>query len=484
MVALEMLISGDWIVPTIRGEYYYNKPVLYNWLLAGLFKLTGSTSELVVRLPAIVPLFLFGATIFWWVRKNLDGRTGFFAAAAFVTCGRLALYDSWLGHIDLFFSWIVFLSFIAIYEGYKRERWYLLFVVAYLLAAIGVLTKLISVVFLGGALLAWFTTERRFLKLFHPAHFVGLGVLVLVVGGYFYAYDARHPIEQFLEGFLNNNTERTALVKSALDTVLYALSFPFEQLYHLLPWSLFVVFLFKKGSLRNVWKQPFLRFCIVVLLINLLPYWFSPDTRPRYLFAVYPLLLIVLGHAFFAYRDAMPKVWNGFRMFWIAVLAVVALGVWALPFVELPAPVEGIWLKAALLSGAFGVCLWLYVKLKQQGYVMVALAMILVRMAWNVVSIPDRMTNGPLAQAKADMARVLDITQGEPVFGVAPTGLNHEQIWYLQSGNRHIMADVTELQPNTWYITHRRTLTADMEVYFEFRQRYQNRECYLVKLRQ
>ena len=33
LVALEMKLSGNLITPTLHGEYYYNKPPLYNWIL-------------------------------------------------------------------------------------------------------------------------------------------------------------------------------------------------------------------------------------------------------------------------------------------------------------------------------------------------------------------------------------------------------------------------------------------------------------------
>ena len=102
--------------------------------------------------------------------------------------------------------------------------------------------------------------------------------------------------------FIGNNTERTALDKAWWETGLYALGFPFEQLYHLLPWGLFVLFLFRKGTIKSMWQHPFLRFAMVVLAVNVLPYIFSPDTRPRYLFMLYPLLLLLLGHAFFTAR--------------------------------------------------------------------------------------------------------------------------------------------------------------------------------------
>ena len=34
LVAMEMIASGDYIVPTVMGETYLKKPPLYNWLIA------------------------------------------------------------------------------------------------------------------------------------------------------------------------------------------------------------------------------------------------------------------------------------------------------------------------------------------------------------------------------------------------------------------------------------------------------------------
>ena len=34
IVAMEMIYQNDFITPTISGEYYYNKPPGYNWIIA------------------------------------------------------------------------------------------------------------------------------------------------------------------------------------------------------------------------------------------------------------------------------------------------------------------------------------------------------------------------------------------------------------------------------------------------------------------
>ena len=242
-----------------------------------------------------------------------------------------------------------------------------------------------------------------------------------------------------------------------------------------------MVFLFRKGSIAAIRQHPFLRFCAVVLLVNLLPYIFSPDTRPRYLFMLYPLLLVLLGNAFFTNREAMAKLWKGWRSVWFGLLLLLAVAAWALPFVPLPAPVEAIWLKTAFLSLGFGVAAWLYRQLPSYGFVMIALAMVMVRFAWNFISIPDRVHNGVYAQAKADIAHVLELTEGYPVHAYINTGLNHEHIWYLELGKQAIYETEMELREGIYYLTHKKYLSDETEVVFTFRQRHQNREIFLVK---
>jgi len=58
VIAKEMILGKEWIVPKYLGWNYYHKPPLFNWLLAFSFLITGSTGEVAVRLPSIVALLL------------------------------------------------------------------------------------------------------------------------------------------------------------------------------------------------------------------------------------------------------------------------------------------------------------------------------------------------------------------------------------------------------------------------------------------
>ena len=53
LVAYEMMLSDNYLVPTMRGDFYFSKPPLYNWILIGFFKLFGGVNEWVSRIPTV-----------------------------------------------------------------------------------------------------------------------------------------------------------------------------------------------------------------------------------------------------------------------------------------------------------------------------------------------------------------------------------------------------------------------------------------------
>ncbi|MBK6949317.1 MAG: hypothetical protein IPH16_15755 [Haliscomenobacter sp.] len=70
LVAMEMLASGNYWASTLFGEWYYNKPPLFNWVLLLFAWLGGGFREWALRLPTVlsvaglaVLLFLFGKSM-------------------------------------------------------------------------------------------------------------------------------------------------------------------------------------------------------------------------------------------------------------------------------------------------------------------------------------------------------------------------------------------------------------------------------------
>jgi 4-amino-4-deoxy-L-arabinose transferase-like glycosyltransferase len=295
LVALEMIWRDNFWVPTLHGDPYLNKPPLWNWILAASFQLWGRVDEWTARLPTVLCLLGYAATIYRGCRKHLGQWDAFLAAAIFVTCGRVLFWDSMLALIDLAFSWCIFTLFLVVYHYSQARRWWPLFLLSYLLTAVAFLFKgLPALAFQAITLLVWLSWRGDFRRLFHPAHFAGIGLLLLITGGYGWAY-AQYggAVTDLLGRFFVESSKRTVVQYAWSDTLIHLVSFPFEMIYHFLPWTLMIGYLLRRDILTWLRSDPFITFCLLTFLANILLYWSSPEVYPRYLLMLAPLIFIV-----------------------------------------------------------------------------------------------------------------------------------------------------------------------------------------------
>lgn len=82
--SVEMMRSGDYVVPTFEGAPRVVKPPLMHWVQAWLFELAGP-SEMLARLPAAASTFMSLLLVAWigWRRFGVEGSA--WAAAVFLT---------------------------------------------------------------------------------------------------------------------------------------------------------------------------------------------------------------------------------------------------------------------------------------------------------------------------------------------------------------------------------------------------------------
>src|SRR5436190_13569314 len=83
--AVQMLETGQYIVPEVGGEPYFSKPPLVNWLVAASFRLFHFRNEWSARLPSAVCVLLVGVAFMTVARCSLGAGGSTIAALLWLT---------------------------------------------------------------------------------------------------------------------------------------------------------------------------------------------------------------------------------------------------------------------------------------------------------------------------------------------------------------------------------------------------------------
>ena len=177
--AIRMLETGNYIVPQVGSNPYYRKPPLVNWLVAASFKLFGVRNEWTARLPSALSVLAVAIAFVTVAGASLGARGSVIAAMIWLTNigiiekGRLieieALYVSLFG-----LAVILWLSFFL----QKKSPW-LMWLPASVFLGLGLLAKgPTHLLFFYGIVIAVLVCWKEWRILVHPAHFVGLAVMI------------------------------------------------------------------------------------------------------------------------------------------------------------------------------------------------------------------------------------------------------------------------------------------------------------------
>lgn len=192
----EMAVTGDWLTPRFDGLKYFEKPPLQYWATATAYSAFG-VSEWTSRLWTVGLAFACLPMVFGWTRR-LYGRN---AALGAVVALCVSPYFGIVGHLDLLDAGFSFWLTGAVFAftlaqtaevGSRDERRWML--VAWLAAALAILSKGIVVGVLTGASLIVYSCIERDMRPWKRLH-AALGVpLFLLVGApWFIAVSLRNP---------------------------------------------------------------------------------------------------------------------------------------------------------------------------------------------------------------------------------------------------------------------------------------------------
>lgn len=457
LVALEMILSGDYITPTLNGERYFNKPPLYNWIIIGAYRLFGDYSSFALRFPMLVSLLLFGLTVFSFARRYVSSTIAFAVAMMTLTSGRVLLYDSMLGLIEITFSWVTYASMMLVFHFERKRQFWLLYVVTYALTAIGFLLKgLPPVAFQGLTLLSWFVYTRQVKRLFHPAHLLGIALFLLIIGSYYWAYFSRNaiPLRDVFSVIVSESAKRTGLRFGWGKTLLHLVTFPGEVMYHFAPYLLLLVLLFRRGLRQILQGNRFVAFNALAFCVNVLIYWTSPEVYGRYLIGLVPLLFTVLAYMYYEYSSPADKPRWWVERIWLVMTAIVAIGCWTAVFHPATRTIPGVIWKTAILSCLLLILTWQQHLPSPNRLGLMLAVMIVIRLGINWLVLPGRYVTRQFYKDSAEQAARL--TVGHPLYGYRATVGNDNATdvssFHITALRGDILRKTTRKLPGAYYI--------------------------------
>jgi 4-amino-4-deoxy-L-arabinose transferase-like glycosyltransferase len=322
-IARVMFAKGEWIVPTLNGQLYTDKPILYFWLVLLASNVTGAVNEWTVRVPVA-----FGATGFVLVtylfgRDFFSPRIGLLAAAMLATTVRVIWEARW-AHIDALFCFFFVLSVYFAARAFLRRGHPNEILPAYVFMGLATLSKGLIGIVLPVLLLVGFMIIRRDWRMIPAAKLhLGIPIFLLVVAPWTYLVNSAtggtwlsdfiyvHHLQRYTDG--EGHREPFYYYFTTLPT-------------DFLPWTIFAVpAVFAYRPYRGIIADPVKLFVVLWFLAVFLFFSASDTKRDLYLMPLLPVAAFFVAH----YMDdlAAGRLAQGrfYRLLTVLFFAVVVL---------------------------------------------------------------------------------------------------------------------------------------------------------------
>ena len=298
----EMVESGDWLTPRFNYENRFEKPVLYYWLTAATYLITGpgeAAARFWSAMSGVGVVLLTWAIFPGPIRKGAAWLAGAIVATSFgcFALARWALPDL---PLTFFITLAIWSSLRALERAMRGERWLSAWALAGLGAGLGFLTKGPVALALPAVVLVpvWWRF-RRAIRL-DPRGLALAAVIFAVVGFPWYVVMWREHGTAYLQSFfVGDNLERftTSRFNDARPLWYYLA----VLLGGMLPWSVYLG-TFTSRSLfefvRRRWKPTDFQWVLLTwAALPLLFYTLSVGKQPRYILPVLPPVAVLLAQA-------------------------------------------------------------------------------------------------------------------------------------------------------------------------------------------
>lgn len=330
VIAQEMLITGDWIVPREGGEIYLKKPPMFNWLLALMFKCTGRVDEVTARSVSVIFAILCAIllSVFWmniinswtrgpqknreifrgalWIPQNLWGNSiglGFILPGLVFLSFPDVIDKAIRAEIDITFTFFVTFSIISWFYLHEiKKKPFLAWMVSVSGLSLSLLTKgLISIFFFYITVASYLFYRRRFYEFINLKHLGGFLIGIIPFSLWFIPLIQRIEVSQVFSAWINEIIVRKEPLKEG-GFLRHLLEFPYLYTIAYLPW---IVLLILSPGIHNLFKKEqdpkdygqLISFCLLPVIISFILFWLIPGARVRYLLPLSGLLALAISVA-------------------------------------------------------------------------------------------------------------------------------------------------------------------------------------------
>lgn len=343
-----------------------------------------------------------------------------------------------------------------------------------------------GLVFQGLTLCVFFIfIKKDFKKLFSLANFIGIFLMVTIVGYYYYIYFQYNDLSLVFKTIINESTKRTIQNKPFFESIKHILLFPFNLLFNFLPWTIPFILLFKRENLKKIKSNSFLAYLLFIFIGNIFIYWLSPETVPRYLFMFLPLIFTIGFYLYYLNENEKFKIIFEKALFIISILITVAF--LSVPFISIIPKISYLALKLILLISTLSLLSFYIFKNKSEKLILFFSVLLVARIGFDLFVFPTRVVTDPQTGYKNSAILVGNITKGTPLFLYKYSRVDHDISFYIERERMDILKPYYfKAKPNTYYLTDNfdnQLKLESVEIFYTFHTSWENRKIYLVKLK-
>lgn len=372
-MAVEMIETGDWVVPRQQGIPFPERPPMGAWCMALVGMLRGEVDLVAMRLPSVLALLLTAALLYIYARSFLTRLGACASAIAYITAAQV-LQIGRHGESEPLFALFVGASLLVWHWG-VMHRWHpaWTWIAGYSLAALGALMKGPQApIYFCAATFAYLIVKRDWRRLFGWEHLLGIAAFIGIVSLWLVPFAQQMGTEATADIW-------TILARKRFGTggiIKHLFSYPLETIVCLLPWSpLAIHFIGKRFRVSLTDIKPQLLFLVTAIVVTYPSVLLAAGARGRYYMPLYPLLAVLLGivieRSVQSSRATYARLgWMRFVLFIAALAAFSGIGVFAISLVK-PERLADIaqplgWSLVYLLLSFVAACVLLWTKNKKR----------------------------------------------------------------------------------------------------------------------